>query len=181
MGKFNDQPTLKRIDAKTWETTAILIYVLDEDVASWAYFKEVVVPVGFKTDGASIPRLPLTRWIIGTPLVGEYVRAALIHDYLYAVQTVNKGLADRIFERAMKDDGVSWWRRNLIYQAVSMFGGFAWAENGKEIVKDDETFKFNRGVIPDRRSGWLQRKGDKEDGGACRNVRSSDRELSDEP
>ena len=104
MGKFSNQPGLDRLDSRTWQTSKIMIYVLDDDVASWAHFDEVVVPVGFKTDGASIPRG--FWWLIGSPFTGKYLRAALVHDYLYSVQITDRGVADRIMERGMRDDGV---------------------------------------------------------------------------
>lgn len=81
----------------------------------------VVVPVGFRWDGASVPRFAqsiLPRW-------GDYSGAALVHDYMYAkdcLEIKSRKKADRILLNNMKEDGVSYIRRKLMYYAVRMFG-----------------------------------------------------------
>ncbi len=104
----------------------------------------IVVPAGFISDGASIPRI---FWpIIGDPW-GRYGKAAVLHDWLYQKQErYKKGLAygtgptdvpitltsitrkeaDDIFLEAMKILGVAPWRRNLMYAGVRVFGWLAW-------------------------------------------------------
>lgn len=86
----------------------------------------VVVPVGFVTDLASIPR---GFWSL-VPRDGPYADAAIVHDYLYWYQIVSKSDADRIFLRAMKDLEVSSGTAQAIYAAVtSRFGELAWTGN----------------------------------------------------
>ena len=79
----------------------------------------IVVPPGFQTDGASIPRL---FWrFIGSPFTGKYICAAIIHDYLCVLASERKysrKRADEIFMEGMKESGVSWWKRKLMYRAV---------------------------------------------------------------
>ena len=79
-----------------------------------------VVPLGFVTDGASIPRI--YRWRF-SPL-GQWVRAATIHDWIYRTPDVaiSRHDADKIFFAAMKQDSVSRWTRNVMYRAVQLFG-----------------------------------------------------------
>lgn len=83
---------------------------------------EVCVPTGFITDGASIPRV---FWSALSPF-GDYFPAALIHDFLYSPRNTRytRLQADTIFLEAMCNLGVAWYRRNTIYRAVRMFGGF---------------------------------------------------------
>lgn len=80
----------------------------------------VVVPKGFETDFASVPRLPLAYWLCGD----EAHEAATVHDYLYcsdAIPTVTRKVADDIFLAIMEALGESWWRRTIMHRMVRMF------------------------------------------------------------
>ncbi len=91
------------------------------------------VPKGFVYDGASIPRV---FWrFIGPPQAGKYAHASLLHDWLYVEKSLSKiGIpveitrkeADDIMLLVMKEDGVSWWRRNAIHRGVRLGGRRAW-------------------------------------------------------
>lgn len=83
------------------------------------------VPIGTYTDFASIPR-PL--WAI-FPRWGKYGNAAVIHDWLYWDQSRGRKEADDIFLEGMEVLDVPAWKRNTIYRAVRIFGGFAWRSN----------------------------------------------------
>jgi hypothetical protein len=80
----------------------------------------IIVPEGFITDGASIPKV---FWSILAPF-GDYFAAAVIHDYLYNKECplYNRKEADLIFKEAMFNIGVPWYRRDIVYQAVNTFG-----------------------------------------------------------
>lgn len=82
----------------------------------------IKVPAGFKTDLASIPR-PL--WAI-LPKSGKYDKAAVVHDYLYAVNGVTREEADQVLREAMEALGVGRVTRWLIYRAVRLGGRFPW-------------------------------------------------------
>lgn len=93
----------------------------------WKRKKTIIcVKAGFLTDFASIPRI--LRWLIEK--LGRYNKAAVIHDALY--QDVVPGYkftrkeADLCFLDGMADLGVIKWKRNLMYQAVRLFGWIAW-------------------------------------------------------
>lgn len=95
-----------------WRVDTPLVYY------SKKFDREVMVPAGFHTDFASVPRWPLAHW-----LTADCAHApAVIHDYLYVVCPVNKATADAIFLEAMEDTGVSWWRRKAMYGAVRLGG-----------------------------------------------------------
>ena len=84
--------------------------------------KIYTVPAGFVTDGASIPR---AFWRVLRPF-GKYIEAAVLHDYLYAhpeVYGTTQKEADDLFKLAMRDCGVSKWKRNVMWAAVRV-GGF---------------------------------------------------------
>ncbi|NUP25949.1 MAG: DUF1353 domain-containing protein [Nocardia sp.] len=72
------------------------------------------VPVGFRTDFASVPR-PVV-WLI--PRYGVYTRAAILHDYLLRSELVSKVDADGLFRRALRECAVSLPRRWMMWTAV---------------------------------------------------------------
>lgn len=87
---------------------------------------EVIVKKGFDFDGASIPKI---LWsVVGSPMEGNYVPGAVIHDGLYASQKVSKEVADTIFLDIMKQSNVGYVKRTSMYLAVKVFGGKDWKE-----------------------------------------------------
>lgn len=85
----------------------------------------VFVPKGFPCDLASIPWA--LQWLF--PSSGTHQRAALFHDGAYRLQYCTRQLADMIFEAILEADGVSRWRRSLLYYGVRLFGGSSWSAN----------------------------------------------------
>jgi len=83
-----------------------------------------VVPVGFTTDGASIPQ---SLWhIFGHPYSKEVREAAVIHDYLYAnlkELSVIREDADQILYDAAREIGMSYPKAQSFFIAVRAFGG----------------------------------------------------------
>ena len=84
----------------------------------------LVVPKGFVTDYASIPRV--IQLLI--PKLGRHRKAAVLHDYLYAkdcdYQSLLQAECDSVFLSAMKGSGVSKWKRCSLYSGVRV-GGWA--------------------------------------------------------
>jgi hypothetical protein len=84
----------------------------------------ITAPVGFETDGASVPRI---FWNVCPPM-SNYTNAAVIHDFLYDNKGQAQGVkytraqADKVFLDAMTALGVARWRRRVMYRAVRMFG-----------------------------------------------------------
>ena len=78
----------------------------------------IIVPKGFITDFASVPRF---LWSIFPPW-DKYGKAAVLHDYLYSYQIFERKICDRIFYEAMTVLGVPWWKRKVMYLAVRVFG-----------------------------------------------------------
>jgi len=78
---------------------------------------KVIVPSGFVTDLASIPRI--FRFLIVKN--GRHRAAAIVHDYLVRLELAfSRRTADRIFLEAMKVSGVPKLRRWLMYKAVRL-------------------------------------------------------------
>jgi hypothetical protein len=90
-------------------------------------FEAVNVPIGFVTDFASIPRV---FWSL-LPPDGAYTYPAILHDYLYWVQTRPRDVADEIFRIAMNDFRVGSATVFTIYEAVRLGGQSAWDNNAR--------------------------------------------------
>lgn len=89
-----------------------------------------VVPVGFITDGASVPRV---FWPI-FPHDGASFPAAIIHDFDYSHNPTGESRkkCDKAFLANMKRCGLSWIHRHTIYRAVRIGAGCAWKRYRKE-------------------------------------------------
>ena len=97
----------------TWRVDKPFAY--QSDVAH----KLIIVPVGFLTDFASVPRLPVVFLLTGDS--SHY--AAVIHDYLYSTQLFPRKLCDQVLLEACSITGIPAWRRTLIYWGVRFGGG----------------------------------------------------------
>jgi hypothetical protein len=85
--------------------------------------KTIRIPVGFISDGASVPRL---MWSIYPPF-GRYLEAAVVHDYYCELGRMGKSPIDsvaaaKLFLEAMEVCGVSKWKRTKMYWAVRLGG-----------------------------------------------------------
>jgi hypothetical protein len=99
-----------------WTVLQPLIY--DSDVAC----KVFIVPEGFVTDFASVPRLPLAFLLTGD----QAHEAAVVHDFLYSRGVVDRATADAVFREAAVASGEPAWRATLMHWGVRMGGWIAW-------------------------------------------------------
>lgn len=97
------------------------------------------VPKGFTTDGASIPQV---LWsVAGPPYIGNYRRAAVVHDYYCVARTKSWQSVHLMFYEAMIAGGVHRIKAKLMYEQVYAHGP-RWIaienshlhESGKSIV-----------------------------------------------
>lgn len=101
----------------------------DEDriwVLEWplVYYSPVIgmieVPVGFETDFASVPRLPIAYTLYGD----RAHREGVVHDYLFradATPSASYSTANKVFLEAMECRGKAWFIRWPMYLAVCAF------------------------------------------------------------
>lgn len=85
------------------------------------YGGPVVVPAGTNTDFASVPKL--LRWFV--PKYGKYNKATVLHDWLCkeaAAGRFDRAQADGLFRRAMRELGVGYLRRRLMWVGVRWGG-----------------------------------------------------------
>jgi hypothetical protein len=76
---------------------------------------------GEKVDGASIPEQVWSE-VVGTPFIGDYRRASVVHDVACDRREKSSREAHRMFYEAMLADGTSKQRALLFYTAVRLFG-----------------------------------------------------------
>lgn len=122
------QSTLKveQIDARNWKLLETFIY--DSDVVA----QRIIIPAGFVTDFASVPRVPIAYLLFG----GRANSAATVHDWLYTTGMFPKRQCDAVFYEAMRASGVrldiAWW----MWLGVAWGGGRAWREHRADINPD---------------------------------------------
>lgn len=91
------------------------LWRLDEPLIYRSGTTQHVVPKGFMTDGASIPRL---LWGVLPPF-GRYAKAAVLHDYL--LKTFPRAYCDAVFRDALRVCDVNDVRADFMYAAVRVF------------------------------------------------------------
>ncbi|RZU31239.1 DUF1353 domain-containing protein [Blastococcus saxobsidens] len=113
---------VRRLDDEHWAVVEPLAYR-----GKWDRF---VVPAGFVTDFATVPRVVV--WLV--PRFGRYTAAAILHDWLVtegiAGGVVTARQADGIFRRVMRESGVPVVRRWLMWCGVR-WGAFGDPVRGK--------------------------------------------------
>ena len=91
------------------------------------------VPVGFDTDFASVPRLPLTYYLMGSYVFEEGV----LHDWLFRTGVEPFEVCNEIFLEAMETLEVSGWRRKTMKLGVDWFG----RRHYKQVVKTEPAWE----------------------------------------
>lgn len=120
MSRFLSKLQMEVADNKDdgqWVLTAPLVY--RSDVAKQTF----TVPIGFQTDLASVPRIPIVYELTGA----TSNEAAVVHDFLYSTHPVTRAMADAVLQEASDVTGVPAWRRKLMYWGVRVFGGSHWS------------------------------------------------------
>lgn len=105
----------------TWRLTSTFSY--ESDVANQTF----TVPAGFVTDFASVPRIPIFFMLVGD-VASE---AAVIHDYLYSVQSTSRAVADKVLKEAAKVAGCPNWQAQILYLGVRLGGWYIWDRKKK--------------------------------------------------
>ncbi len=106
-------------------------YEVAEDFSAEFQGKEIWVPKFFQYDGASIPSA--AYHIVGTPFNPRFMKAAVVHDWLYHTHELNRGQADKLFYKMLRDAGVNKVTAILMREAVENFGGWYWDNDDDDI------------------------------------------------
>ena len=93
---------------------------------------ELTIHAGYAWDGPSGPTVDTK----------DFMRGSLIHDALY--QLMREGLlphewrekADQVLYTICREDGMNWWRAQMVFSAVRLFGdSYADPANPKPIME----------------------------------------------
>ena len=136
MSQFTTPLEVKLIDNGLWQLSKSFEY----HVGKYPSKEVVIVPSGFKTDFASIPRI---FWNI-LPPAGKYGKAAVIHDWCYWSACYNRKQSDKIFLEGMKVLKVNRWKRRIMYYVVRWFADFAWKQHRNN--KHELIIVFQKGI-----------------------------------
>jgi len=126
MSKFITDLILKDLTDNIIELVTPLIYQSD------LLKCEIVVPVGFQSDEASVPRLPIIYTLYGN----KAHREGVLHDFLYRKDcpfTCSRKTKDLIFLEAMESRGKPYYVRSPMYTGVRIGG---WASYQKRMILD---------------------------------------------
>ena len=87
------------------------------------------VPMGFITDGGSVPRL---MWTLYPPFGSDCDEAYVLHDYIYAhaeALTMNRGEGDALMREVMDVKGFRKTGRGVLWLGVRLGGWKAWGKH----------------------------------------------------
>ncbi len=118
VGFIGSGPVVEEIDAVSWRVHEPIVYEGKR--------QQFVIPVGFRTDFASVPRVLV--WLI--PRYGAYTKAAILHDYVCRTGIVGPKDADGLFRRVLRESGVStpqcWMMWAGVRAASRLAGATGW-------------------------------------------------------
>lgn len=107
---ISDELSVRSVDDDTWELLVALVYQGRDE--------RFVVPVGFRTDFASVPQA--VQWLV--PTTGRYTRATVLHDWLCGEPLVSGQLSshdvDGLLRRVLREEGVPLVRRRVMWAGV---------------------------------------------------------------
>jgi hypothetical protein len=102
------------------------VFKLHEDLIYYSELlgTDIIVPKGFETDFASVPRLPFIYSLFGDRAHHESV----IHDYLYRTlpHICTREQADKVFLEAMTIREKNWFIRESMFIGVRFGGKSSW-------------------------------------------------------
>lgn len=128
------------------------LYEVKEDIIYNVFGGQLIVPKGFKTDLASIPKF--INCII--PKRGLYDAGAILHDFLYSeysIYDINREDSDKIFEYIIHLCGVPKDLSLKMYYSVRAFG-----ESHFSYIKLNGNKPLERVAFIDKRECYLSYK-----------------------
>lgn len=95
-------------------------YLTCEEIDVMIGSQEIIIPAGFDTDLATIPRW---LWTFLSPSYSGFVAPSILHDYLYTCPGgFSREFADLVFYSGLLKNGVSNFTASKMYFAVRLFG-----------------------------------------------------------
>lgn len=123
--RFLTEPQLRPTgDGEQWELLDDFVVLIEDDSTAPAPgLRTIVVPGGFATDLASVPRLPGAYLLFA----GRARRSAILHDWLYE-QRYSRAWADAVFRAAMAAEDVGPASRWAMWAGVRLGGASIYAD-----------------------------------------------------
>lgn len=94
-------------------------YALKEDYFFTCANKEFVIPAGFVTNLASIPK---NLQFMFKPNNKKYLMASVCHDFLYELNNISRLECDKCYFSLMESNGANLITRLLFFIGVRLFG-----------------------------------------------------------
>ena len=116
---------------------------------------EIIVPRGFVTDFASVPRL---FWSM-LPPIGRYGYAAIFHDFAYWQQTARRDEADKLFHETMIELAVGRLTRNVLYYSVRLLRRSLRGATMRRPGQPAKSASFANFPMTSRPVGWTGKSG----------------------
>ena len=114
---------------------------LREDYCAYLPYskKWILILAGFRSDGASIPRVLWTP--IGDPFDPDYEADAWVHDGAYAAELLDKHTCDKeLFHMMRFTSAEGHEKAREFFIAVDEFGGSVWREHTPQSIADARKF-----------------------------------------
>jgi hypothetical protein len=131
---FRTQPILRVLDPDRWVLERPLLWETTDEI--------IVIPPGFTTDLASVPRLAQPIF----PVNDRHRAASILHDYIYVIQDRARAAADGLFLDAMAMSGVRWVSRRTIWLAVRLGAWLTWETYAQARERDLTGFLGEHGI-----------------------------------
>jgi hypothetical protein len=116
MSKFVYPLRVVQLDQERWQLEGPMLYESD------LIHDHILVPAGFITDFASVPRIPFAYLLTGNKAQAP----AVVHDWLYSTQKFTRDVADDILHEAILASGYSRFTAWIMWAGVRMGGWVAW-------------------------------------------------------
>lgn len=106
----------------------VQLFELTQELLYWSDMLKSthVVPAGFVTDFASIPRF---FWRVLNPDDPRICWPSVIHDHACATREISRLHADRLLREAMAVCGAGKFIRNAVYFALRCYSPFRWKKS----------------------------------------------------
>lgn len=119
-------------------TQLVIIVLMDDSFRLGSDFyvaleeREIIVPEGFETDLASVPRVPVVYLAVG----GRGHKAAVLHDWLYSTTMFTRKQCDQYFYHALRESGVNYFYAKAMYAGVRIGGASYYEANLERKIQE---------------------------------------------
>jgi len=122
--------TKLRVEEDGYDLTGRAVWELLEPLC----WKDEVVPPGFRTNYASVPRLPIVFLLAGD----KAHKPAAWHDFEYTVRRRSREEADDLFlEMLLADPQIKPGLAHTMHKAVRWFGQSSWEDETNIVQPED--------------------------------------------